>query len=159
LLYPFLLLVQLSLPAFAEQHLAELYQGILNCETMDCVGDAASLCMDIEEGGHSTLGMMSCLLKERDVWDEQLNEAYGLARDTARFLDKEDLEFFPEFAVRDTQVRDAQRAWIAYRDAKCDMEYGLWGSGSMRQIIGADCLMQMTARRTLELRAYADWIR
>jgi len=51
-------------------------------------------------------------------------------------------------------LRDAQRAWIAYRDANCAMEYGLWGAGSMRQIAGADCQMRMTAERMLELRSY-----
>lgn len=153
------LLLLTSNPAMAELHLAELYQGILNCESMDCVGEAASLCMELEDGGHTTLGTMNCLLKERDVWDELLNEAYGEARFAAESLDKDDLEYFPEFAVRKTQLRDAQRAWITYRDANCLMEYGLWGSGSMRQIAGADCHMRMTAQRTFELRTYAEGFR
>lgn len=154
-----ILCMVLASPALAEQHLAELRQGILNCDSMDCAGEAANLCMDLEEGGHSTFGMMSCLIKERDVWDEQLNSAYRQARSFAKAMDEDDLENFPEFAVRATQVRDAQRAWIVFRDANCSMEYGLWGSGSMRQIAGADCLMRMTAQRTFELRAYVDGMR
>lgn len=143
-------------PAAAEQHLAELYQGVLSCENRECVGEAASLCMDITEGGYSTFGMQDCLMQEMGVWDELLNEAYADARATAKSLDKADQANFPEYAVRDTQVRDAQRAWITFRDANCAMDYGLWGSGSMRVIWGAECLLRMTAERTFDLRTYAE---
>ncbi len=152
-------ILMLAAPVSAERHIAELYQGILGCETRDCVGEAAQLCMDIAKDGHTTFGMMDCFLKERDVWDELLNEAYADARAWAKILDADDAESFPEYAIRDTQVRDAQRAWIAFRDTNCSMEYGLWGPGSMRQIAGADCLMRMTAERTFDLRAYADGLR
>ena len=115
--------------------------------------------MDNTEGGQSTFGMQNCLIQEMQVWDELLNEAYGDARATAKSLDAADLEIFPEYAVRDTQVRDAQRAWITFRDANCAMDYGLWGSGSMRVIWGAECLLRMTAERTFELRIYADGLK
>ncbi|SHG80847.1 Protein of unknown function [Cognatiyoonia sediminum] len=154
-----LALVMLASPVVAEQHLAELRQSILSCESRDCVGEAASFCMDNTEGGQSTFGMQNCLIQEMQIWDELLNEAYGDARATAKSLDAADLETFPEYAVRETQVRDAQRAWITYRDANCAMDYGLWGSGSMRVIWGAECLLRMTAERTFELRIYADGLK
>src|SRR5690606_5118972 len=93
---------------------------------------------------------------ERDVWDRLLNDQYAVARDSARRMDEADRDDFPEFAHRADQLRYAQRAWIAFRDANCAMEYGVWGAGSMRQIAGADCQLRMTAERTLELRLYAE---
>ena len=48
-------------------------------------------------------------------------------------------------------LRDAQRAWIAFRDAECAMEYAAWGTGSIRSIAGADCMMSLTAERTVRL--------
>ena len=119
-----------------------------------CIGDAATACMSGEADGETTVGMMFCMLGERDVWDVVLNDEYQLARDFARVSDAEDLTLFPEYAVRADQLLAAQRAWIAFRDANCAMEYGLWGAGSMRQIAGASCHMQMTAERALELRSY-----
>ena len=145
--------------AQAEMHLAEIRQGILGCESAACIGAGAALCMEMEDDGQTTFGMMSCLIAERDVWDERLNNSYREALNFAGAMDKSDLEYFPEYAVRKDQLRAAQRAWIPYRDANCAMWYGLWGSGSMRQIEGADCLMQMTARRTLELEDYTETMR
>lgn len=121
-----------------------------------CIGDAATACMDGEEGGHSTVGMMFCMLGERDAWDVLLNQEYQNARAFAQGMDEQSQENFPEYAVRDEQVLAAQRAWIAFRDANCSMAYGLWGEGSMRQIAGSRCQMQMTAEQTLALRAYQD---
>ena len=47
----------------------------------------------------------------------------------------------------------AQRAWIAYRDAECDfMSSGVEG-GSARPMIVAQCLEQLTTRRTDDLKA------
>jgi uncharacterized protein YecT (DUF1311 family) len=119
-----------------------------------CIGDAASACMSGEADGETTLGMTFCMAGEGRVWDVMLNEEYQLARDFARQRDAEDLALFPEFAVRADQLLAAQRAWITFRDANCAMEYGAWGAGSMRQIAGAGCHMQMTAERALALRAY-----
>lgn len=119
-----------------------------------CIGDAASACMSGETDGETTVGMMFCQLGERDAWDVLLNAEYALARDFARSLDAQDLALFPEYAIRADQLLAAQRAWIAFRDANCAMEYGLWGAGSMRQIAGADCHLRMTAERSLALRDY-----
>jgi uncharacterized protein YecT (DUF1311 family) len=121
-----------------------------------CIGDAAGACMSGESDGETTVGMMFCMLGERDAWDVLLNDEYQLARDFARNLDAGDRDLFPEYAVRADQLLAAQRAWIAFRDANCTMEYGIWGSGSMRQLAGSDCQMQMTAERALALRDYRN---
>jgi uncharacterized protein YecT (DUF1311 family) len=119
-----------------------------------CIGAAASMCMEDEDDGETTLGAMTCLLAEAEAWDDLLNLEYAVARDHARALDAADAADFPEFAIRADQVQAAQRAWIAFRDANCAMEYGLWGAGSLRQIAGGNCRLRMTATRSYELREY-----
>jgi len=47
----------------------------------------------------------------------------------------------------------AQRAWIAYRDAECDFISSGVEGGSARPMIVAQCLEQLTARRTDDLKA------
>ncbi|MCB1388101.1 MAG: DUF1311 domain-containing protein [Rhodobacteraceae bacterium] len=119
-----------------------------------CIGTGAGACFTGAPDGGTTVGMMFCLLAERDAWDRLLNAEYAHARAAGQRMDDADRADFPDTAHRAEQVRDAQRAWIAFRDANCAMEYGAWGAGSMRQIAGADCQMRMTAERTLELRLY-----
>ena len=156
------LLALIATPALAEEPYDSFSTGIADCVAATegveagraCIGTGAAACFDGAPDGQTTTGMMYCGLAERDAWDRLLNEEYGLARDAARGADEAERADFPEFAHRVEQLRDAQRAWIAYRDANCAMEYGLWGAGSMRQIAGADCQMRMTAERMLELRSY-----
>lgn len=157
------LLGSLSAPnaAFATEHEVGAFGPVLTACYADaadtdakaaCLGEMSSACMDEQEGGHSTLGMTSCLNAEAAVWDGFLNEEYGATRDWAKAADADEAEAFPMFAARAEKLRDAQRAWIAFRDAECALDYAEWGSGSMRNIAYADCVMTMTAERTIDLR-------
>lgn len=115
-----------------------------------CIGAMAQACM-AEPGGETTLGMSSCAFAEAQVWDRFLNQEYKVLMEFSKVMDEDDQAYFPTFANRAESLRDAQRAWIAFRDAECGLAYALWGSGSMRHIAGTDCHMQMTAERTIEL--------
>lgn len=118
-----------------------------------CIGVAATACMEGEEGGQSTLGMSMCTDAETGIWDARLNAEYDRTMGAAQAMDAEDLEIFPEYARRADALRTAQRAWIAFRDAECALEYARWGAGSMRHVSGATCHLQLTAERAIELRA------
>lgn len=151
----------LAAPVAATEHevstygplLDACYSGSSESIALDaCIGLMATACMDEQEGGHSTLGMTSCLNAEAEVWDRFLNIEYRATRDWAKAADADEAEHFPEFAVRAEKLLAAQRAWIAYRDAECALDYAEWGSGSMRNIAFADCMVHMTAKRTIELR-------
>jgi len=107
-----------------------------------CVGAAANACQS-GPGGSTTLGATDCLLAETGVWDELLNTTYKGAR--ARLLQQGGT------ALAD-QLLDAQRAWIAFRDADCGLIYTIWVDGSIRTVLAADCQMRKTAQRALELR-------
>lgn len=120
-------------------------------EAQACIGLFSGACMESEQGGWSNLGMTFCTLSEHQAWDGLLNRDYQTAMSTARVLDTEEAEYFPEYANRATSLRDAQRAWITFRDAECGLAYARWGSGSMRMTANASCLLDMTAQRALQL--------
>ena len=154
-----------ALPAAATEHEVDHFGAILDTcygEATDqaartaCIGKMATACMDEQDGGHSTLGMTSCLAAEAQVWDKHLNAEYKAARVFAQAMDKDEAVYFPEFARRAETLLAAQRAWILFRDAECDLERAEWGSGSMRHIAYTDCKMRMTADRTLRLRAMRE---
>lgn len=86
-------------------------------------------CMD--GSGGITIEMMDCITAETERHDKLLNASY-------KSLMKE-LE--PE---RATQLRDAQRAWIKFRDLDCSFRNS---GGSLGRIVTAECYMNMTAER------------
>lgn len=146
-------------PAVAE--LMPYMEGVATCfydaadrsAALACIGQGAGHCMDADpEQNQTTVGMMFCALAEKEAWDRVLNAQYQTTLEGLRRDDEQDAEYFPEFANRATALRDAQRAWIPLRDADCALEYALWGSGSMRQIAGADCVLRRTAERAVFLR-------
>ncbi len=151
--------------ALATEHEVEVFgPGLEAClkaaekatELRACLGTMSTTCMDSQDGGHSTLGMTSCLNAEAKVWDTFLNAEYKATRAFAKAMDADEAEYFPQFARRAETLLAAQRAWIAFRDAECDRAYADWGSGSMRNIAWADCQMQMTADRAIDLRAMRE---
>ena len=157
-----LLLTGLALPvqAVATEHEVATYGAVLeSCYAVAedgahaaCIGKMAESCMESEEGGYSTLGMVYCTNAETQVWDRYLNREYKVTLDALKDMDADEAEFFPDFAKRAETLRAAQRAWIAFRDAECGLAYAMWGSGSMRNIAAVNCQLEMTAKRTLELR-------
>ncbi len=111
-----------------------------------CLGDAANACQ-AQPGGSTTLGIVTCITAETTDWDSILNEAYTDLRQ--QFGARSD------GATLTDSLRDAQRAWIAFRDADCGLQYDRWGGGSMRNIAASNCRMIMTASRALALRDMA----
>ena len=115
--------------------------------------------MEAEDGGYSTLGMVMCTAAETQVWDRFLNAEYRSTMSALNAMDVDEAQYFPEFAKREDSLRDAQRAWITFRDAECGLAYAMWGSGSMRNIAAATCQLEMTAKRTLELQELGSEMR
>ncbi|MFK7838147.1 MAG: lysozyme inhibitor LprI family protein [Sulfitobacter sp.] len=105
-----------------------------------CLGQAAEGCL--AGGDNSTLGIVQCIQGETALWDGLLNEQYGQVRATLN----------AQNPALGTALRDAQRAWIAYRDAECALEHARWGDASLRSIVAANCMMAETAERAIELR-------
>lgn len=54
------------------------------------------------------------------------------------------------------RLRTAQRAWIAFRDAQCRYEAGVYEGGSMAPMVHSSCLTQLTEARTKDLNTLPD---
>ncbi|AVX03186.1 hypothetical protein MXMO3_00652 [Maritalea myrionectae] len=109
----------------------------------ECIGAASKVCMEEEEGGMTTMGMASCIMRENSWWDSILNINYQNLKQVLEPNQFEDL-------------RDAQRKWIAYRDASCAFHYNYWGNGTMRTTAFASCMLDTTAQRAAELSGILD---
>lgn len=111
-----------------------------------CIGAASGTCQGLPRGD-TTLGLVACMSAEAEAWDVLLNEEYALLRGEAEAMDR-----MEGGESRARALRDAQRAWIAFRDGDCRLAWALWQGGTIRGPVAADCHMVHTARRALELR-------
>jgi uncharacterized protein YecT (DUF1311 family) len=103
-----------------------------------CIGRVASACMEAPDG-QSNLGMAQCAHREGDWWDKLLNSRYGALKKAMEPA---------EFAA----LRDAQRKWVAFKEADCDYVYThQFGNGSMRIPASAWCVLDQTALRATKL--------
>jgi len=99
-------------------------------------------CLDNEM---TTQGMVECYGTAYDAWDAALNEVYAALRATLT----------PDEAAA---LRDAQRAWIAFRDA----EQAFLGSlqtpdrGTIMRITSNAMLTDVVKARVLALRSLAE---
>lgn len=115
-----------------------------------CIGDAAEQCMENSEGGQTTIGMSQCLQAEAQWWDTVLNASFGELLAFSKQMDAANGGGVPS---QEAALRDMQRAWIGYRDAKCGFERSQWGRGSGAGPAVAACLMEETAQQTRVLKS------
>ncbi|WFE90229.1 lysozyme inhibitor LprI family protein [Roseibium porphyridii] len=94
------------------------------------------------------LEMTTCANLDWQQADEELNAAYKAAMAKMRETD----EFLPEDQRGAAEtLREAQRAWIPYRDKACDA-YGFQArGGTMEPMLVYGCRAQLTEQRTKEL--------
>ena len=103
---------------------------------------AYDACMSSGEAAEGvTVAMADCTSAEIDVQDAKLNAAY---QQVMRGLEE---------APRQ-KLRDAQRAWIKFRDTKCASEAN--SGGTMDILNSGGCILDATVRRTIELEAMGD---
>lgn len=113
----------------------------------ECVGIVSGPCMEAADGA-TTVGMMACMGRETQAWDAILNDQWPKLMQRARSLDGGAVA--QDQPGRAETLRDAQRAWIAFRDAECAHAYASGGDGSIRRILGASCLLDLTAERAID---------
>ena len=116
-----------------------------------CAGRAADVCMMANPGGQSTYGMSFCLDAEWTWWDSGLNATFQALMALEKAEDARMTAvgaFAPSLA---DALRGMQRAWIAWRDARCAYAAAQWagGTGAGPAVIG--CLLEETARQALVL--------
>ncbi|MHB2266151.1 lysozyme inhibitor LprI family protein [Aliihoeflea sp. PC F10.4] len=84
----------------------------------------------------STIDIVECLGEIYTEQDARLNTAYRSAID-------------PLEGERRTLLRDAQRSWVAFRDANC--QFYRSGEGTIAAIEGTSCMVETTRSRVDEL--------
>ena len=87
----------------------------------------------------STADIVECVGDLVAHWDARLNDAY-----------KETMS--SQTGARAKTLRDAQRAWIAWRDANCGWYRA--GEGTIAAIEGNACIYALTRDRAVELETY-----
>ena len=80
-----------------------------------------------------------CAHREFQAADAELNKAYGRL---AGILD----------AGEKALLKEAELAWIRYRDSTCVFESSQYAGGTMRPMIESFCLTRVTRARTAELK-------
>ncbi|WP_417727554.1 lysozyme inhibitor LprI family protein [Roseovarius sp.] len=115
-----------------------------------CAGKAADLCVDATPGGYTTVGMGACTGRELSHWDGWLNIVY---QQLYAKLAAEDAAFQSHAPKQAEALRDMQRAWIGFRDAKCSYEASQWGGGTGAGPASVSCHLQETARQMLYLQS------
>jgi uncharacterized protein YecT (DUF1311 family) len=114
----------------------------------DCLGVISGSCTQAARED-TTLTTVGCIEEETEAWDVMLNAEY---QTTMTVFREADASGDVAGTTRESALKEAQRAWIAFRDAECGLRYAQWGNGSMRQIAAANCLMEETAERAIALR-------
>jgi uncharacterized protein YecT (DUF1311 family) len=112
-----------------------------------CIGAVQKPCLDTPDG-QSTLGMRECSNRETAVWDERLNKAYKA------FLDQNgdtDAERNGKTVKGADLIRDAERAWLTFRDKQCDVTGLPMEGGTGAYVLIDDCMLEQTAAHALWL--------
>jgi len=87
----------------------------------------------------SQFEMNQCAGKAYKAADAELNKVY---QKLAAMLDEEEK----------AQLKTVETAWLKYRDANCEFVGDQFKGGSIRPMIYAFCLADMTRNRTAELK-------
>lgn len=97
------------------------------------------------DSGATQAELNECSAQAYQMSDDELNEAYqalvGQLSNNTRSLEK---------------LRDAQRAWIDFRDAECAYVSSVVEGGSAQSMVRNGCLEALTASRAEALREHAD---
>jgi uncharacterized protein YecT (DUF1311 family) len=120
-----------------------------------CIGTVQDACAK-EPGHESNAAMSGCVGREVAVWDERLNAAYkaALAGDLAS---RDAFRGNPARKLIGAEVlREAQRAWIAFRERKCSAARLPMEGGSGAALLGGTCFLQETARQAIWLETLGE---
>lgn len=98
---------------------------------------------DIKECDGSTYDMRLCIDAQIQKADIELNAAYKKAQLAVKQYD--------DTGEISKRLVTAERAWIAFRDASCDLEGAQMLGGSGETVVLLGCTLDKTQARTKEL--------
>lgn len=111
-----------------------------------CVGAQALACIDADPSAGTPAGMAACYAAETAAWDGVMSATIIDLVALAAALGTPDAD-----ADQAGLLDAAQRAWAAFRDADCAQAAGQWGDDATREVAAAQCALDRTAARALEL--------
>lgn len=124
--------------------------AVLGLGAMLACGTAHALDCDTAQ---TQQDMNQCAHLDWQAADGDLNAEYKRARATMRRIDGD----LPQnLAGAEATLRDAQRAWITFRDAACAAEGFLFRGGSMEPFMVSSCLATLTRQRTQALKSLSE---
>jgi uncharacterized protein YecT (DUF1311 family) len=91
------------------------------------------------EDAMTTIEMQECLDQQYQKWDAKLNLAYKEIRSKLT-------------AARKTKLKEAQLAWIAFRDKSAEFEASEEEGGSMYSLVYISVMASLTEQRVENLR-------
>jgi len=106
--------------------------------------------------------MNDCAAFEYKRADEHLNEVYRKATqymtdDLARAQQHGDQRQIKYEETAIARLKEAERAWLSYRDIQCKAAGQQYEGGSMSPMIYSQCLTTLTEHRTADLKSvYED---
>lgn len=105
-------------------------------QTVDCANTSIQLELNL------------CAEQDWQAADADLNRVYKSVMAEMQAMDQ---GLPPELQGAATTLRDAQRAWITFRDANCRLAGYPMRGGSAEPLLIYGCLRQMTLDRTRQL--------
>jgi uncharacterized protein YecT (DUF1311 family) len=105
----------------------------------------AAAAQECDRADESQTGMNICAATDYRAADAELNQTY----------DKIVKRLGADEATK-KRLKEAQRAWIAFRDAECDFATSGSRDGSIYPMIQAQCLEGLTSARSEQLSGYLD---
>jgi uncharacterized protein YecT (DUF1311 family) len=88
--------------------------------------------------------------------DAELNAAWREAIAAARAGDREIDRRSDQRPTEEAKMREAQRAWLIFRDAQCTVEGYEARGGTMEPMVYGGCRARLTRERTAQLRPPAQ---
>lgn len=99
------------------------------------------------------IALNMCAQMEWDDADVELNRVYKLAVAAMKEMDSYQE---PANQIGVSTLKDAQRAWIAFRDKACEAEAFTFFGGTAAPMIYSSCMARLTEARTADLQIIAD---
>ncbi len=102
----------------------------------------------------SNYDMKMCANEDWKKADAELNAAYDKAIASAResYRSTRTAQGYENMPDSEAILRDAQRAWVSFRDANCKYQYQVYYGGTHAPLAHVLCMADMTKMRVKELR-------
>jgi uncharacterized protein YecT (DUF1311 family) len=100
------------------------------------------------------IALNMCAQQDWDKADAELNRVYKLAVAAMKEMDS----YYDDKAdkIGESTLREAQRAWVTFRDLACEAESFPFHGGSAEPMVYSSCMANLTRARTADLQTIVD---